>query len=200
MMRFYPAAITSVIALGLVIMASDVLAGGEGCTNCTSEVGGLEGPCCVNGCGVLENCNPRARSCHKRCRSGDAFDMGKRQRHSGASRNSAACNRVRGALSALKAVPIGDGGCGATSEDCLPNYCGLQSPQYPVPLAAPQHVSWHHFTYSPMMPHHALPHHRHTYAYRHGPGLSRTTVHWTKRPFEDTVKYLHHLISLPTPR
>jgi len=200
MTRSYPKAIMSAVTIGLVIMTSNVMAGGGGCTSCTWAAGDFDGRCCDAGC-----C--RTGCCDTRCGcGGDNFDTGgpngrDRSGRVGQTRGAgAARGRLRGALSALTSVPAGDCRCGATSDNCLPNYCGLQAPQYAVPYATPQHVSWHYFTYPPMMPHHSLPHYRHTYAYKHGPGLSRTTVNWTTRPIEDAANYLHHLVSLPTPR
>jgi hypothetical protein len=77
-----------------------------------------------------------------------------------------------------------------------PNYCGLMAPQYPVPYDVPRWVGRSQFTYPPMMPHHSLPHYRTTYAYRHGPGMARTTVNWHPS-LGDRLKRLRNVFELP---
>ena len=78
-----------------------------------------------------------------------------------------------------------------------PVYCGMPAPSYPVPYPVPQNVGQTRFTYPPMMPHHSLPHYRHTYSYRHAPGMSRTTVHWRPTTLLNGLAKLHHVIELP---
>jgi hypothetical protein len=78
-----------------------------------------------------------------------------------------------------------------------PHWCGLPAPSYPVPYATPRVVGHTNFTYPPLMPHHSLPHYRHTYSFRHGPGLSRTNVSWHKSYLHSTLDWVHHLFELP---
>jgi hypothetical protein len=78
-----------------------------------------------------------------------------------------------------------------------PVRCGMPAPSYPVPFRVPQNVGYTRFTYPPMMPHHSLPHYRHTYSYRHAPGLSRTTVRWRSTTVRNALAKLHHVIELP---
>lgn len=116
-----------------------------------------------------------------------------------------ASQRMRGLTSMLASGVCGRGGC---RNDCEPGagyvgwreppiYCGMPAPTYPVPFAVPQHVGYTQFTYPPFMPHHSLPHYRHTYSYRHAPGMSRTTVHWRSTVARDVLAKLHHMIKLP---
>jgi len=202
----------AIFSCQFALLSSTAMANGRGdctccqqndCTSCQQGCATCQGGSCQRSCqcqGDFDGCCPNPCSscggcgCARGCRGGDDFDTG-----------AATCclsdrsktSKARDFMSKLTAVLAGDCRCGATHDGCLPNYCGLQAPAYPVPFATPQHVGWHYFTYAPMMPHHSLPHYRHTYAYKHGPGLSRTTVNWTKRPITDTAAYLHHLVSFP---
>lgn len=89
-------------------------------------------------------------------------------------------------------------GLGCKSGDCGDGtHCGLPAPSYPVPFATPRPTTPTHFTYPPMMPHNSLPHYRSTYSFRHGPGLSRTEVHWRPKKLVNVADYLHHLIEIP---
>lgn len=76
-------------------------------------------------------------------------------------------------------------------------HCGMPAPPYPVPFATPRPTVPTYFTYPPMMPHNSLHHYRGTYAYKHGPGMSRTTVHWRAPKALNALKYLHHVVELP---
>ena len=92
--------------------------------------------------------------------------------------------------------------CGGTCKKCAGypsdgSYCGLPEPRYPVPFATPRPTVPTHFTYPPMMPHNSLPHFRSTYAFRHGPGLSQTQVHWRERKLLLTADFIHHLFEIP---
>ena len=91
----------------------------------------------------------------------------------------------------------GGPGAGYVGHREPPVRCGMPAPTYPVPYPVPQHVGYTRFTYPPMMPHHSLPHYRHTYSYRHAPGLSRTTVHWRSTTLLNALAKLHHIIELP---
>ena len=84
--------------------------------------------------------------------------------------------------------------CGYRSDG---SYCGFPEPRYPVPFATPRPTTPTYFTYPPMMPHNSLPHFRKTYAFRHGPGLSQTQVHWRERKLWLTADFLHNLIEIP---
>ena len=103
---------------------------------------------------------------------------------------------------------LASGRCGLGCGDCEPGagyvgyreppiFCGMPAPTYPVPFAVPKHVGYTQFTYPPFMPHHSLPHYRHTYSYRHAPGMSRTTVHWRPTVGRNILAKLHHIIELP---
>jgi hypothetical protein len=89
----------------------------------------------------------------------------------------------------------GKKGCGKGCGDGT--HCGMPAPSYPVPFATPRNVTHTTFTYPPMMPHHSLPHYAGTYSFRHGPGMSRTNVHWRETKVLNGLAYLHHLIEIP---
>ncbi len=77
------------------------------------------------------------------------------------------------------------------------SHCGMPAPSYPVPFATPSNVTHTNFTYPPLMPHHSLPNYSGTYAFRHGPGTSRTTVMWRAPTLISAGQYLHHLFEIP---
>lgn len=76
-------------------------------------------------------------------------------------------------------------------------HCGLPAPKYPVPFATPRPTTPTYHLYPPMMPHHSLPHYRSTYAFRHGPGLSQTQVHWRAPKLLNLADYVHHIFEIP---
>lgn len=86
-----------------------------------------------------------------------------------------------------------DGGCSGGAAV----HCGMPAPNYPCPHPTPKPTTWTELTYPPMMPHNSLPNYRGTYSYRHGPGLSRTTVMWTPSKLENAFDRLHNLVELP---
>jgi hypothetical protein len=75
--------------------------------------------------------------------------------------------------------------------------CGMPAPRYPVPHPTPLPTAYTYFTYPPLMPHHALPHYRGTYSFRHGPGLSRTNVCWRTTHVANLIHKVHHVIERP---
>ncbi len=78
-----------------------------------------------------------------------------------------------------------------------PQHCGHRAPEYPVPFSTPRPTTPTYLWYPPMMPHNSLPHYRANYAFRHGPGLARTTVSWRPAYLEYTFDKLHNIIELP---
>ena len=100
-----------------------------------------------------------------------------------------------------ESIDYNGGGDYTVTGDCAgganSHWCGLPAPSYPVPFATPRVVGYTNFTYPPLMPHHSLPHYRHTYSFRHGPGLSRTNVRWHKSYLHSTWDWVHHLFELP---
>jgi hypothetical protein len=76
-------------------------------------------------------------------------------------------------------------------------HCGMPAPSYPVPFATPRPNTQTNFTYPPMMPHNSLQHYAGTYAFRHGPGMSRTTVSWRPTKGLNALDRLHHIFELP---
>ena len=91
------------------------------------------------------------------------------------------------------------GGCrfGCGSNSCPDgSFCGLQPPSYPVPFATPRPTVPTNLTYPPLYPHHSLHHYNGTYSYRHGSGLSRTSVHW-QSSWTAPLKRIHHMFELP---
>ena len=76
-------------------------------------------------------------------------------------------------------------------------HCGMPAPSYPVPFATPRPTTPTYFTYPPLMPHNSLPHYRSTYQFRHGPGLSRTQVHWREKKLCNIADFIHHAIEIP---
>lgn len=103
-----------------------------------------------------------------------------------------------GLLKGCGAGGCGAGGCGLAGR-CQGDgtHCGMPAPSYPVPFATPKNVTRTTFTYPPMMPHHSLPHYAGTYSFRHGPGMSRTTVNWRPTKGLNALHFLHHLIEIP---
>ena len=91
----------------------------------------------------------------------------------------------------------GRGGCAAVGCHGDGTHCGMPAPSYPVPFATPKNVTHTTFTYPPMMPHHSLPHYAGTYSFRHGPGLSRTNVHWRPTTGINSLRYLKHMFEIP---
>ena len=77
------------------------------------------------------------------------------------------------------------------------SHCGIPAPSYPVPFATPRPTTPTYHMYPPMMPHNSLPHYRSTYSFRHGPGLSRTNVHWRSKKLVNLADYIHHIFELP---
>ncbi len=76
-------------------------------------------------------------------------------------------------------------------------HCGMPAPSYPVPFATPRPNTQTNFTYPPMMPHNSLQHYAGTYSFRHGPGMSRTTVSWRPTKGLNALDRLHHIFELP---
>jgi hypothetical protein len=116
-----------------------------------------------------------------------------------------------GGVGALGSCLAG-GGCGGSGSGCalcsgllgqgngIPSdgtHCGLPAPKYPVPFATPRPTTPTHLMYPPMMPHNSLPHYRSTYSFKHGPGMSRTNVHWRSKKLVNVAEYIHHLFELP---
>lgn len=85
-------------------------------------------------------------------------------------------------------------GCNAAGDG---TYCGLPAPKYPVPFATPRPTTPTHLMYPPMMPHNSLPHYRSTYSFKHGPGLSRTNVHWRAPKLLNAADYIHNIFEIP---
>lgn len=75
-------------------------------------------------------------------------------------------------------------------------WCGLAAPSYPVPYDTPTWVGRTELTYPPLMPHNSLPHYRHVYSFRHGPGLSRTNVIWHQSYLHNALKRVHYALKL----
>ncbi len=112
------------------------------------------------------------------------------------------CNSTGGVSKGGCKCGAGDGRCRRC--DFTPKWpggaihCGMPAPQYPVPFATPTPpTSYTYFSYPPLMPHHSLPHYRGTYSFRHGPGLSRTTVCWRPTKVKNLFARLHHVFELP---
>lgn len=88
-------------------------------------------------------------------------------------------------------------GCVGCADGCGVHHCGMPAPTYPVPIETPGYVGYTQFAYPPMMPHHSLPHYRQTYAFRHAPGMARTTVNWRTTELRNLLKRVHHVLELP---
>ncbi len=76
-------------------------------------------------------------------------------------------------------------------------HCGMPAPSYPVPFATPRPNLQTAYKYPPMMPHNSLPHYPSTYAFRHGPGMSRTTVMWRPTTGLNALAFMHQIFELP---
>lgn len=89
------------------------------------------------------------------------------------------------------------GNCCRHTSDGRTSHCGMPAPSYPVPFATPRPNLQTNYTYPPMMPHNSLPHYAGTYAFRHGPGMSRTTVLWRPTTGINALAKLHYAFELP---
>ena len=101
----------------------------------------------------------------------------------------------------------GDGsGCGKHGHGCCRGccrtpqgnsfYCGMPAPEYPVPYPTPLPTAYTYHTYPPLAPHNSLPHYRGTYSFKHGPGLSRTNVHWRPTTVCNAIDRVHHCLEI----
>lgn len=110
----------------------------------------------------------------------------------------------------IEGAACDDGSCGSASGqwkerwrakcaacDGDGTFCHQPAPRYPVPFTTPRPTVPTHFTYPPLMPHHSLPHYRHTYSYHHSCGLARTNVRWQPNYPVAAFKRVHHFFELP---
>ncbi|MEM8678577.1 MAG: hypothetical protein AAGF97_04385 [Planctomycetota bacterium] len=88
------------------------------------------------------------------------------------------------------------GGCGCNAAGGA-YHCGMPAPQYPCPYYTPRPTAPTYISYAPLAPHNSLPQYRSTYSFKHGCGMSRTTVHWRPTTVCNAFDYLHNCIEIP---
>ena len=170
--------------------------GSSGCADCANG-GGCGHGFCGAGCTAHGGHGLMRHGCAAGCAGGGCGLSGLL---SNAACSAGGCGLLGGACS-------GDCGCGHCAlcsglmhgggPPADGSHCGLPAPKYPVPFATPRPTTPTYLMYPPMMPHNSLPHYRSTYSFRHGPGLSRTNVHWRSKKLLNVAEYIHHLFELP---
>ena len=174
--------------------------GGSAAVSCTSSEGGCSSGLCGGAGGCSESCGCSGGGIFNRCQ-GECSDCGASNadrmfgRGNGCGSGGKLLSGLTGAASRIGLVGCSSCGCGG---DGCGNvvHCGMEAPQYPTPFPTPRPTTWTELTYPPMAPHNSLPHYRSTYSFRHGPGLSRTTVAWYPTKAWNALDRLHNVFEI----